>query len=166
LRRDTVALFASVLSLLVAAFALGWNVYRDVVLKPHLRVRLSIVDIVTPGVGSEGTYVNVTGTNFGPGVLTVNLVWGRATSWLQRLLGNRAHLVVLKTAPDGISTNLPARIDVGEKVELLFPYDADCVLKEPLTRIGLTDSFGRRHSAPRKDIREAIAKFAKDFGST
>ncbi len=37
-----VAIFISVFSILIAAFSLGWNIYRDVILKPKVKVAFGI----------------------------------------------------------------------------------------------------------------------------
>ena len=43
------AIVISTISILLAAFALGWNVYRDLLLKSRLRVTFMLVDIVGSG---------------------------------------------------------------------------------------------------------------------
>lgn len=43
-------LVVSILSIVMAAFALGWNVYRDVVLKAHMKVAVSTMTMIN---GSE-----------------------------------------------------------------------------------------------------------------
>src|SRR5450756_1986834 len=77
LTTETAAILISLFSIVIAGVALGWNVYRDVILKPKLRVRFSVANVVTPGVGRDGTFLNITGTNFGPGELVVSMVCGR-----------------------------------------------------------------------------------------
>ena len=161
---ETIAVLISVVSLVIAGLALGWNIYRDVVLKARLRVRFAVVDVVQPELGHLGTYLNVTGTNFGPGVLTISMVWGRSTTLLQRLTGNRKMWIVPNQSPEMPGTPLPAPIDVGRKVEAYFPYEAGCLLSQRVTAIGLTDSFGRHHRASKKDIKHAMERYTKDFG--
>jgi len=62
-----------------------------------------------------------------------------------------------------LSGKLPARLEVGETIHLLIPYDEDCFLREKDTHIGLSDSFGRVHWAPARDVTKAKREFRKDF---
>lgn len=50
-----IAVAISILSLVVAAFSVGWNVYRDVILKARLKVSVG-VSVVAGDAGSAGTF--------------------------------------------------------------------------------------------------------------
>lgn len=160
---EAIAVAISIFSLCVAALALGWNIYRDVVLKARLKVHLAVADLVIPGEGRQGTFLNISGTNFGPGDVNVGMICGHQASFLRRLFGKKGYFVVFTDGSNPLSTPLPRRIGVGEKVEFFLPYDRECFLKEPVTRIGLTDSFGRCHWVPRGDLKSARKQYAKDF---
>jgi len=157
-----VAIYISALSLVVAAVALGWNIYRDVVLKAQLKVALDVVEVVTPGLGSDGTFVSLTGTNFGPGDLIVEKVWGTSVPWAKRVAGDRSGFIVMNP----VHGDLPARISAGESVTLLYPHQEESFLSKRLKRIGLVDSYHRKHSASRRDVKSAMKRYRDDFASS
>ena len=66
------AILISVASVFVAALALGWNIYRDVVLKPRVRVRFHIASILGEQ-GRLGTYLSLSATNHGPGRVRLSM---------------------------------------------------------------------------------------------
>lgn len=159
---ESIAIGISLLSLMVAAFALGWNVYRDVILKPRLRVRVNISDVVG-NAGRAGTFAVVQGTNFGPGDIGVEMVHGRNAPLWRRLLRCPRNFVVIHDYQNPLSGQLPTRLATGEKIDLLFEFNADCFLKAQPTHIGLRDSFGRTHWASRSEVREATKLFREDL---
>lgn len=157
---EVTALVVSVLSLIIAALAMGWNVYRDVVLKPRLKVRVAVVQTIVPGVGATGKYVNVAGTNHGPGAITVQQVYGTDVGRIRRLLGDKSGFIVINPSMG----ELPCRLDVGETVNLMFPYDRDVFIRNRAKRLGLIDSFDKWHSAKRSELRAAHKSYLEDFG--
>jgi hypothetical protein len=49
---ETLTIAVSSVAIVISLFALGWNIYRDIVLKPRFRVRLRIADrpyVLEPG---------------------------------------------------------------------------------------------------------------------
>jgi hypothetical protein len=153
------AVLISVLSLVVAAVALGWNIYRDVVLKGHLRVGIAVAEAVHTIAGSQGTFVNITGTNHGPGDLIVNLLHGKRAG----LSRQGEQFIVIQNEVNPLADALPKRLAVGETVSLLVPYGEDCLLKDPVKAIGLRDSFGKTHWAPRRELEAAGRQYLEDF---
>ena len=160
---NTTAILISILSLVVAAFSLGWNVYRDVVFKARLIVNIAIVDIMNVGVGRQGPYINITGTNFGPDDLIVNVIVGQNASFFRHITGRTSNLIIMYDHTNPISNKLPKRIAKGEQVELFFPYNRDCFLKEQVTYIGLRDSFRRSHWATSRELKAVKKRYARDF---
>lgn len=154
-----IAIYISALSLLVGAVALGWNIYRDVILKAKLKVRLGVVEVIATGMGSQGTYVSIAGTNFGPGEIIVEKVWGTTVPRLKRLFGDRSGFIVINPTHG----ELPARLAVGESVTLLFQHQEESFLAKRLARVGLVDSFGRQHSAPRRDMKHSMERYQEDY---
>jgi hypothetical protein len=47
----------------------------------------------------------------------------------------------------------------------MFPYKQECLLAETPKRIGISDSFGRMHWAPRRELKRAIRQYQKDFST-
>jgi len=56
------------LSFLMAGLSLGWNIYRDVILKPRLKIVFGVFSLVGRGVQKQ-TYLMVKATNHGPGAI-------------------------------------------------------------------------------------------------
>jgi hypothetical protein len=156
------SLLISFFSLAVAAFALGWHIYRDVILKPRLKVRVSVSYLLTRGLPERETHVAVSGTNFGPGPVHCNTVVLRNAPVWRRLLRRVEYAVAFHDYQHPMSGCLPSKLEVGEGLNLLFPYKPDCFLGQRYTHVGISDSFGRAHWARRKDFKSARAAFRRD----
>jgi len=66
-----IALLISILSVVIAGIALGWNIYRDLQ-RPTLRINFSVNEIIgTEGVVSHDNLI-ISGTNMGPGKIILN----------------------------------------------------------------------------------------------
>lgn len=161
---DQLALIVSVVSALIASLALGWNIYRDVVLKPKVVVSFSIVLIVHETLPHRPQYMNIRATNFGPGAVTLSSIVARNAPLWRRILRKVEYAFITPDYTNALSARLPAKLETGDKVELLLPYDAECLLSKTLTHVGLTDFYGRSHWAPRNDMKKAHKEWRKDFG--
>ncbi len=161
------AIGISSVSLLLSCFALGWNVYRDVVLKARVRVRFAIIRIVTYGqrFGQGDQSLQIAVTNHGPGTVRIEMIAGRVAPLWRRLLRRMQHFVILIDHTNPLNPKLPHKLEVGDTLNVFLPYDEKSFLNGAGTHIGVTDSFGRTHFAPRKHVIEARAQFAKDFST-
>jgi len=140
------SLYVSLGALAVSIFSLGWNFYRDVVLKPRLRVTVAITDIIR-GADSEGPFINVTGVNHGPGSIICNGVLGKKVSWLPFL--KKKYFYVMEGYDNPLSDRFPKTLEIGDSVNQFFPYNQESFLSTDPTHIGLRDTFGRMHWASR-----------------
>lgn len=154
------SLYVSLGALAVSIFSLGWNFYRDVVLKPRLRVSIAITDIIR-GAESEGPFINVTGVNHGPGSVICNGVLGKKVSWLP--FHKKKYFYVTEGYDNPLSDRFPKKLEIGDSVNQFFPYNQESFLSIDPSRIGLRDTFGRMHWASRKSLREAKKQFLKEF---
>jgi len=145
----------STLSLGVAAFALGWNVYRDVLLKARLRVGIATMGMFS-GSEHQGWVLQLNGVNFGPGILTVASVYGRQTSPWWRFPRKTELFYVMPGPYAQYSNKLPSQLGVGEQVTLMLSPD---LYAQPWTSIGLQDTFGRTHWVPRSRFRSARRRY-------
>lgn len=167
--QDTIKQWApiaiSVISLVVSGIALGWNVYRDVVLKARVKVSVSVVRLVAAGqrAGDGDQFVRVGVTNHGPGPVRIEMIVGKRASVWQRLLRRVRHFIVISDYANPLNPKLPAKIEVGDSLNLLLPYTPSSFLNSAATHVGISDSFGRSHFAPRRLLLEAKSQFAKDF---
>jgi len=155
----------SILSLFVAALALGWNIYRDLVLKPRLRVRFSVSKVAMQGVDEHPTFLRLSATNWGPGATVCNMIVYKYRPWFGFLKWNKEQGVILYDYSNRLNEKLPKKMEVGDVMDQLLKYEADSILSQKVTHIGFVDSFGNEHYAPLKDIKEAKIQFKKDFNT-
>jgi hypothetical protein len=163
--RQWLPIAISLVSLIVAGVALGWNIYRDVILKARVRVHFAVIGIVTPGQPSTDPdrRLRIGVTNHGPGAVKIEMIHGQEAPLWRRLLRRPQHFVILNDHTNPLNPRLPHRLEVGDTLTLLLPYNQDCFLKGAATNIGVSDSFGRLHFAPRAHIKAARALFERDF---
>ena len=137
MKPEYVALFVSFGSLLVAALALGWNIYRDLVLKPRLKVSFGIKGIVGGPFSKTMTYVVLSLTNFGPGSVKCGIIFYKKTSLFLRLRKKVEQGFIVHDYENPLSAQLPCRIEVGEGADFLFSITEDCFLSKDITHIGI-----------------------------
>lgn len=153
-----IALLVSFGSLLVAAISLGWNVYRDIIRKPKLVVTVMVGAIIYSR-EKHADRVVVTVTNFGPGKTTANMLQLRKSSWWRRLF--RKQRLLMHDYSDSLSGRLPTPLDVGDKVNLTFPFASDLFLLHDFTQLGISDPFGRVYWCKKSNYREAQRNYRK-----
>jgi len=153
----------SILALCVSGISIGWNIYRDIVLKARLRVSFSLREIMGPSIPMPIKTLMLSATNFGPGHIRCCMIQLRTAPLWRKLMRRSKRAVLLHDYTNPLSGKLPSRLEVGDTLDLLIPYDKDCFLREQCTHIGLSDSFGRVHWAPARDVPEARQEFKKDF---
>ena len=163
--RQWAAIAISLLSFVLAGIALGWNVYRDVVLKARVKVSFSVSRVVGFGqrVGQTPDFVTIAVTNHGPGIVRVDNIVGKSAPLWRRLAHRVQHFFIVPDFSNPLNPKLPVKLEVGDTIHILLPYDENSVLNGTATDIGVSDSFGRSHFSPRRQLREAKAQFAKDF---
>lgn len=159
-----IAIIISIISAAIAGTSLGWNIYRDEVLKAKIKISFGVRTIIQYGNPARPEYVNITATNYGPGSVNLSMVQMKDSSWWRWLFRKEKYAVVIHDFNNPLSGQLPHRLEVGEKIDLLFHYNADCMLKNGWSHIGISDYFGRTHWAKSKQVKEAIDRWNKDFG--
>ena len=165
MRPDQIALVVSVVSALISSIALGWNIYRDIVLKARVRVTFSVVFILHESLPERPQYLNIRATNFGPGAITLSMIVAKESPLWRRVLRKEKFAMITPDYTNPLSARLPTKLEVGDKLDLFLPFEKDCFLAKPFSKIGLNDYFGREHWAPRKDIIRARAEWKKEFES-
>lgn len=156
------ALGISILALVLSGTSLGWNIYRDVILKARVRVRFQISEIHHPTFSKALSRICITVTNFGPGKVKCEMIVYKKTSLLRRLRRKAEQGIIFHNYIDPLSGKLPTVLEVGERLHLPLPYTQDCCLGNGTTHIGISDSFGREHWAPRSSVKRARKQFLKD----
>ena len=147
------AIIISTISILLAAFSLGWNVYRDLLLKSRLRVSFLFVDIVGGGLPNSIPKISISALNLGPSPIKLDMIHCQTSSLFRRLFRKVKHGIILNPDTD-MSSPLPCKLEVGETATFFFDNDAP-FMKDDFTHIGVRDSFGRIHWAPKKYMRLA-----------
>lgn len=160
---NQIAIILSVFSVLVSALALGWNIYRDVILKPRVRVWFAVVSILSEGSPEAPQYLNLKVTNHGPGSLKISNICVRDASLWKMALRRVKLAIIIPDDRNPMSEKLPSKVEVGDKIEILLPYNKHCFLNGSFTHVGVSDYYGRRHWAPKKQLREAYKAWERDF---
>jgi hypothetical protein len=160
-----VPVIISIGALVLSAFSLGWNIYRDVILRPRLRVRFGIKQIAVNGKLSDALII-LSGANYGPGQITCTGVISDKNSLARRFRRKWRRAFVIPDFAHPLCHKLPHRLNMAEEVNLFFPMIQDCFLGYRPTRVGISDSFGRIHWASKQETREAVEAFLKKFPQT
>ena len=167
-----VALCVSILALSASFLSLGWNIYRDVVLKPRLKVAFGIKSMLREGeehrlseMGPPLLILEI--TNHGPGEVVCSGAVAKTESFafLRSLFGKLSYRFITPDFKHPLCFRLPYRIVVGEKIQIIFPYNQECFLAEAPMRIGINDSFDRTHWASRQELKRAIQQYRTDLGT-
>jgi hypothetical protein len=146
-------LIMSLSSLLIAALALGWNIYRDVIMKGRVKMTFGWCSIIA---GQEITpdMIMISGVNHGPGKLVIQSIVLKKTSLLKFLSRkSEKSWIKLTERPSEGSDELPKELDVGDELLLLFPSSVEFAGAD-FSHIGLKDNFGRMHWAKKKDVQK------------
>jgi hypothetical protein len=159
---SSLAILISLVSLLVAAFSLLWSVYKDIVLKPRLKVRFSVQKVVGGPLQSYDV-LTFSATNFGPGKIRCEMLQLKSESLWRKFINKRREAVLLNDNTNPYATKLPCILDVTERGNFFIPFNESCFLNEQFTHIGVSDSYGRVHWTPKKQVDEAKKIFRKEF---
>ncbi|MBO0170248.1 hypothetical protein [Vibrio parahaemolyticus] len=146
------AIIISIGSAFISLFALGWNVYRDVVLKSRVRGSISLSKVYHSDFKSP-TYISISVVNLGPNTIYLSSIYIAKLS-LFRVLGQRiarlfnkgnkyAH--VMWDYTNEYSSKLPISLAVGEQATFLLEATDECCLSMDPSHVGVTDTFGRFH---------------------
>lgn len=157
------AILTSIFSIIFAAISLGWNIYRDVVLKPKVVVDFSVKRIISIGVGPSPDYICISATNHGPGPVNLMTILLRGSSLWKRITKTQNFAVLLHDYKNPHSDKMPRKLEVGESLNWFVDYDKDCFLKDEFTRLGISDSFGRTNWAPRKRMSKLRNNWSNKF---
>jgi len=156
----------SVFALVISCVSILWNIYRDIILKAKLRVSIQSSKVVRSG-KKLGTFITVTGTNHGPGAIFCDSFVLRlpAKSLWHRLIGKNLWGTVIPDYNNQFCDKLPKKLEVGETINLFFPYENKMFLADKPLRVGIKDSFGRINWATSQSLKETTSCYLRDFPS-
>lgn len=163
MEKGNLSFIISTFSLFVAALALGWNIYRDVILKARIKVDIGVNVLISPGIEGKPKYIVLTITNFGPGDINLSMIQMKYAPLWRRILRKAKYAIIIHDYTNPLSAKLPIKLSAGDRIDLLLPHNGKSFLGEPCTHIGISDYFGRIHWASRKRLAEAKKAFKKDF---
>ena len=109
------------------------------------------------------TFINIAATNFGPGIVNLSMIQAQYSTLWTRLSRKTKHAVIMFDYTNPMSAKLPAKVEPGDRIDLLLPYDEACFLKDELTHVGISDFYGRIHWASKKQLRTAREQWLNEF---
>ncbi|MFA1563338.1 hypothetical protein [Aliivibrio fischeri] len=160
------AIMISIGSAFISLFALGWNVYRDVVLKSRIQGSISLSKVYHSDFESP-TYISISVVNLGPNPIYLSSIYIAKLS-LFRVFGQRiarlfnrgnkyAH--VMWDYTNEYSSKLPVNLSVGEQATFLLEATDECCLSVDPSHVGVTDTFGRCHWVNNQSLKLAKSVF-------
>jgi len=180
------ALIISICSAVVSAAGFVWNVWSKFIYpKPKVRVSFSFMTLMVPAQAdrsltrSENNALALSATNHGPIEVTLySVIAAGGFRWWKRRPTTIGLLNPIPSFPDypgqyneasgPFAGGLPKKIEVGAQFTSYFVPDHETLATDQMERIGFTDTFGRFHWAPSKDllkvrkhIREECTKVGK-----
>ncbi|MGY8635817.1 hypothetical protein RAD15_25430 [Bradyrhizobium sp. 14AA] len=157
------ALIISILSLIVSLAAFVWNVWSKFIYpKPVVSVTFSMVQVVELGSDETPEVLTLRATNMGPSEVTLTHVMidlrerfspDKGFGLLSTLDNYPLHQDVTR---GHFGAGLPAPVPVGGQYTAYLVPDHERLAKGDYQRIGFSDTFGRHHWAPRRNILEAL----------
>jgi hypothetical protein len=160
---QNIAIGISLFSVAIASVSLGWNIYRDVILKAKVDVSFAVVALIHETLPERPQFVNFKVTNFGPGPVNISMIHAKYAPMKYRLLRKTEHAVINPDYKNPHSAKLPAKIEVADKIELFLPYNSKCLLNREWTHVGVNDYYGRVHWAPKKQLLKARKQWLEEF---
>mgnify|MGYP001609972299 FL=1 len=125
-----------------------------------MRLQLSVI---IQGEHKSPTKISITATNFGPNKVICTGIGAKVAPLWRRLFRKVEHVQIIEDYTDTYSSKMPCDLEVGRECKLFLPFDKDCFLSEPLTHVGIFDTFGRIHYAPKKDVAKARKEYLDRF---
>ena len=164
------AFLISGISLAVALVALAWHIWEKFIfVRPRLQVSFGVFQILQGGKFGK-SLLSLTATNMGPGPAIIHCCivqmrtrwfWKKQLGILKPIHNDPASDVATSIGP--FSSGLPLKLDAGEVKSFYFPFTAETFLREPITRVGVTDTYGRNAWCRGGDVKKASRRFKKEF---
>ena len=132
-------------------------------LKAKVRVGIETRVIIQEGAPPSPKFVGIHIANHGPGSVNLQSIALRDTSLWKWMFRKQRHAILNYDYNHPNTNHLPKKLEMGEVMDVFTSYNADCFLKNTFNRLGITDTFGRTHWAPRKSVPELQGKWKVDF---
>ncbi|MEW9304560.1 hypothetical protein [Labrys neptuniae] len=143
------ALIISILSFLVAAIGLAWNIWsKFIFVYPRVYVGWNYMTVFNQFGGSDSDVITLTATNLGPGEVTLYAAIVDSPGKKKRIgMLNPLHdFPNQDEASKGpFSGGLPHKLGVGDSMSLYFTPLHEALAGETYSKVGIQDTFGRNH---------------------
>ncbi|RUW01104.1 MULTISPECIES: hypothetical protein [unclassified Mesorhizobium] len=174
------ALVISLMSACISAAGFVWNVWSKFIYpKAKVRTSFSVMTVISKA-GESPPFLNLSATNYGPGAVTLYAAvvrpkeeQGTLPYFLRTLfkvgseyglLNPLANFPLQLDFTEGpFSGGLPKNIEVGESFSVRLGFKHQSLRDDNIVDVGFEDTFGRRHWAPRRQVRTVIARIRRDF---
>lgn len=158
----TLALIISALSLGLAGLSLGWNIYRDIIIKPKAKITVARVILVN-AFDRNTVNLKISAVNYGPGKIRLNIIRFKKTTFMQTITRKWTHGVLFHDWENPLSGQLPSSLEVGQTLDLIFPWTDDNIFSHHPTKLGICDSFGKTHWCSNSDIKKVQKQWNEAF---
>jgi hypothetical protein len=151
-RNEILTLCISSFSALVSMFALGWNVYRDVVIKAKI-----VVSIRTAYATDVGRwYVSVNAVNIGPSDVRLSAIQVRSISGGVWPFRRYKILTLIPSKELEIEGHIPVTLKQAQTYSFLYDVIVNRADAERIVNMGFRDSYGRSFWGKRRDYRDSF----------
>ena len=160
------ALWISFASAAISATALGWNIYRDILARPRVKIQVS------PCLTSEdgkACALCLSFTNIGPAPISISSIAAFRRNGLFRIrktcgfmitTGIRFRIITSGKERSFETLNpLPVKMDIGDCLDLFLNSESAEMICKSWERVGVCDSTGRRILCSRRALRKAVKLF-------
>jgi hypothetical protein len=163
------ALVISICSAFISLASFVWNVWSTFIYpKPKVRVSFAMVQIIDHDSDEVPSVLRLAATNMGPGEVSLKNALTKFQGHFYQSTGFGL-LSTLDNYPLNQDTTrgyfgagFPAKVAVGEEFSAYLIPAHERLAKGDYQPIGFTDSFGRTHWAPRRDILETLPYIRED----
>jgi hypothetical protein len=157
------ALVISICSAVVSLASFIWNVWSTFIYpKPKVRVSFAMVQILEFDSDDMPSVLHLRAINMGPGEVSLR----KALTVFHEHIFQSKRFGLLSTLDNYplhgdttrgyLGAGFPVKLAVGEEFSAYLTPAHEALAKGDYRRIGFTDSFGRYHWAPRRDILETL----------
>ena len=143
----------AVAALVLSVFTLGWTLYRELLGRTRFKVHVTIAHPVSDTGQFGKPVISIEFVNTGFVATSVGLPFVTRPLWRRVLLRQTTfgQIVRVDAWPHATPTN--TKLEPGELGRYYLPIPNDLLSKTEFNRLGLYDTFGRKHFAPKKDIK-------------
>ena len=161
-----IELDVSVVAAVLAAAALGWNIYRDIVSK---RSRVKIAgSIMTGGILGQQFepdevphYIVIYAVNHGPADTSLSAIEFKIKK--KSFFEKQKSGIMTHDYTNPLSDKLPCELKVAKRARFIFPFDSDCFLKMELSDVWISDVFGNTHRMTTRNLKKLRSRWCAEF---